>query len=242
MIGWKAVREAASRFHPKHTAAAWKHRNLSFVEQEGSRQCRRIEVQSKETLTALWSAWPWTWWQQRREQALPHGKRLAPFPWVGVNDSAEEQRLQADHPARLQESANVQLGVPATLTGAHDPRHALQKNGGLATYGTWMTVTRQHHTRSCCRVWAVHHGPATEQGRCHPRNARARPALPGSADRVRPPSRKSGRQPFTATKILEEQSAAEVFDDTGQRSLERLFRGLTEGSMTQAILSAAELG
>ena len=35
MIEWKAVREAASRFFPKHTAAAWKHGNLSFVEQEG---------------------------------------------------------------------------------------------------------------------------------------------------------------------------------------------------------------
>ena len=36
MIEWKAVREAASRFLPMHTAAAaWKHRNLSFVEQEG---------------------------------------------------------------------------------------------------------------------------------------------------------------------------------------------------------------
>ena len=35
MIEWKAVREAASRFLPKHTAAAWKNRNLSHVEQEG---------------------------------------------------------------------------------------------------------------------------------------------------------------------------------------------------------------
>ena len=35
MIEWKAVREAASRFLPMHTAAAgWKHRNLSHVEQE----------------------------------------------------------------------------------------------------------------------------------------------------------------------------------------------------------------
>ena len=54
------------------------------------------------------------------------------LPWIGVNDSAEEQRLQADHAVRLQESANFQLGVPAKLTCAHDPRHALQKNGGLA--------------------------------------------------------------------------------------------------------------
>ena len=35
-IGWEAVREAASLFLPKHTAAAaWNHRNLSHVEQEG---------------------------------------------------------------------------------------------------------------------------------------------------------------------------------------------------------------
>ena len=33
---WNAVREAASQFLPKRTAAAaWKHRNLSHVEQEG---------------------------------------------------------------------------------------------------------------------------------------------------------------------------------------------------------------
>ena len=31
MIEWKAVREAASRFLPKHTAATWKPRDLSFV-------------------------------------------------------------------------------------------------------------------------------------------------------------------------------------------------------------------
>ena len=35
MIESQAVREAASRFLPKHTAAAWTRRNLSHVEQEG---------------------------------------------------------------------------------------------------------------------------------------------------------------------------------------------------------------
>ena len=36
MIEWQAVREAAVRFLSKHTAAgAWKHRNVSHVEQEG---------------------------------------------------------------------------------------------------------------------------------------------------------------------------------------------------------------
>ena len=32
----------------------------------------------------------------------------------------------------MQESANFQHGGPEKLTGAHNPRHALQKNGGLA--------------------------------------------------------------------------------------------------------------
>ena len=54
------------------------------------------------------------------------------LPWIGVINYAEEQRLQADHAARLQESANVQLGGPEKHTGAHDPRHMLQKSGGLA--------------------------------------------------------------------------------------------------------------
>ena len=49
-----------------------------------------------------------------------------------MTDPAEEQRLQVDHLTRLQESANFQLGGPEQLSGAHDPRHALQKNGGLA--------------------------------------------------------------------------------------------------------------
>ena len=42
--------------------------------------------------------------------------------------------------------------------------------------------------------------------------------------------------------ILEEQRAAAVYDEIGQRSLERLFPGLTEDSMTQATLSAGQSG
>ena len=50
------------------------------------------------------------------------------LPWIRVNDPPEEQRLQADHAARMQESA----GGPEKLTGAHDQQHVLQKSGGLA--------------------------------------------------------------------------------------------------------------
>ena len=42
--------------------------------------------------------------------------------------------------------------------------------------------------------------------------------------------------------ILQEQRAAEIYDEVGQRFLERLFPGLTEDSMTQATLSASQSG
>ena len=42
--------------------------------------------------------------------------------------------------------------------------------------------------------------------------------------------------------ILQEQRAAEIQDEVGQRSLERLFPDLTEDSMTQATLSAGQSG
>ena len=120
------------------------------------------------------------------------------LPWIGVKDSAEEQRLQADPTARLQESANFQLGGPEELTGAHDPHHALQKNGGLADQWYMDDATFSSDVWSLAKTYAVtaaHHGPAPMQGRCHPSNARTRPAQPGPADRVRPPFGKSGSQP-----------------------------------------------
>ena len=46
---------------------------------------------------------------------------------------------------------------------------------------------------------AVYRGPAPEQGRCNPRNARARSTLPGSADRVLPPPRESGGSAVSTT-------------------------------------------
>ena len=42
--------------------------------------------------------------------------------------------------------------------------------------------------------------------------------------------------------ILQEQRAAEIYDEIGQRSLERLFPSLTEDSMTQAALGVGQSG
>ena len=99
MIEWKAVREAASRIFPKHAEQGDIDGPLSAA------------------------------WQRRRAAAQQAAGSL---PWIGVDDPSEEQRLQADHATRMQESVNFQLGGPEKFTGAHDPQHALQKNGGLA--------------------------------------------------------------------------------------------------------------
>ena len=85
-------------------------------------------------------------------------------------------------------------------------------------------------------------------GGCHPSNARTRPALPRTR-RQSSPSEKAWELPVSTTScgftdghtILEEQCAVAVHDEIGQ-SLERLFLGLTEDSMTHATLSAGQSG
>ena len=125
----KAVREAASRFLTKHTAAAWKHRKLSHVEQEGfapvpkDRGAEQGDVDGPlECSLALGMVAGMTAARQAAGTLL----------WIGVDDPTEEQRSRADHAARVQESVNFQPGGPEKLTGAHDPQHALQQSGGLA--------------------------------------------------------------------------------------------------------------
>ena len=76
------MREAASRFLQKHTAAAatWKHRNLSHVEQEGLLPMPKDRGAEQGDVDGSWSAaWPSVWWQLRHEEASLHGKRRAPF-------------------------------------------------------------------------------------------------------------------------------------------------------------------
>ena len=66
---------------------------------------------------------------RRRVAAQQAGSSL---PWIDGKDPSEEQRLQADHATRVQESPHFHFGGLEKITCAHDPQHALQKNGGLA--------------------------------------------------------------------------------------------------------------
>ena len=140
VIEWKAVREVASRFLPKHTAAAaWTCQNLSHVEQEGlspmpkDRGAVQGDVDRPlECSLALGMVAADT------QGSIAARQAAGTLPWIGVNDPAVQQRLQADHAARLQESANFQ--------------HALQKTWAWRTSGTWMTVT-SCVTQSLCYLF-----------------------------------------------------------------------------------------
>ena len=99
-----------------------------MLNRKGSCQCRRIEVQSKETECSLALGMV----AAETGESFAARQAAGTLPWIGVKDSAEEQRPQADHVARVQESANFQLGGPEKHIGARDPQPAPQKNGGLA--------------------------------------------------------------------------------------------------------------
>ena len=118
-------------------------------------------------------------------------------------------------------------------SSAEDPRRA-EHGQNLHSY-RW-----KHHPRSRYRISAVHRGPAPGQGRRRPSDARTRPTLPGPADGVCPPPREFGSQPHQPHPAGSRPhnpagtEASKVYDEMGQRSLERLFSGLTEDSTTQA--------
>ena len=100
MIEWQAVREAAARFLPKHTAAAaWKHQNQSHVEQEGlpprpkDRGAEQGDADGPQEALGMVAA--------ETRGSIAARQTAGTLPSMGVNDPAEEQRLQADHAARL---------------------------------------------------------------------------------------------------------------------------------------------
>ena len=228
-----------------------------------------------------------------------------------MDDPAEEQRLRADHAARVQESVNFQPGGREKLTDTHDPQHALQKSGGFADQwcmddgdikcrptqvlsflqdvnvanarvgaeqnplkteviyyvndlDTAAPEWRIGDVRSLAKTSAVTAGIITLGVAVGSRQFITDQLL-GKADVIRAmhervplcqdPQTESAllRESLGVSRtnhilrvhghtILQEQRAAAVYYEIGQRSLERLFPGLTEDSMTQATLSAGQSG
>ena len=139
MMEWYAVREAESRFLPKHTAAAtWKHRDLSHVEQEGLPPMPKDRGAEQGDVDGLLECSVALGMVAAEARGRVLSRRQAAFRGVVTPQvpSACNQNTQSDC-RKLPTSSWV---AQEKLTGANDPRHVLQKNGRLAC-GTWMMVT-----------------------------------------------------------------------------------------------------
>ena len=126
MIEWKAVREAASRFLPKHTAAAgWKHRSLSHVEQEGLSPLAKDRGAEQGDVDGP------------LECSLALGMVAETRGRVAALHPSDIQRLQAEHAVRLQElptSSWVVLENSLELT-TRGTRCKKRRLGGLVVHG-----------------------------------------------------------------------------------------------------------
>ena len=136
MNDWGASRNSASCLFPKHAAVAgWKHRALSFVEQEevqpmpkdrgpgqgdvnGPQECSL----ALETVAA------------EARLRIAEQQAAGTLPRIGAQDPVDAERRQDEQRSRMHRIHNFQLGGPDQFIGADDPRHALQENGGLADF------------------------------------------------------------------------------------------------------------
>ena len=134
MLEWKAAREASRWLLPKHAApAGWKHSALSHVEQEGvppmpnDRGAGQGDVDGPlECNLSL------EMFAAETRDSLAARQAAGLLPWIGVSDSTDLHTLQADHAARTQQTANLQIGGNQNNLGTDDKRHKLQRSGGVA--------------------------------------------------------------------------------------------------------------
>ena len=150
MIEWKAVREAASRFLPKYTAAAvWKHRNLSHVEQEELAPMPKDRgAEQGDVDGPLECSLAQGWWRLKREDAWLLSRRQAAFRGLVLKTlqkhGACKQITQSDSPTSSWVAQKNSL-EPKTRGMRCKKREAWR------TCGTWTTVTFCV-TRSWCRL------------------------------------------------------------------------------------------
>ena len=86
MIEWNAVGEAASWFHPKHTAPeTWKHRSLSHVEQEGLLPMPKDRGAEEGDVDGLLDCSPDIGMVAAETRgSIAARQAVGTFPWIGV--------------------------------------------------------------------------------------------------------------------------------------------------------------
>ena len=162
-LEWDAIRSAALELHPKHAAvAAWKHTSASYVEQEGvaplpkDRGAEQGDVDGP-TECAL------TLGQVARDARLlvHQQQRLARLPWA-CESQAEVEAAVADFDARTLAAQNFQSQDARAPLRSLDPRHEVQKGGGLADFwylddGDTSSAVLAWSFRFCMHLmWSIH--------------------------------------------------------------------------------------
>ena len=81
---------------------------------------------------------PWAWWQRRREEASPHGKRRAPFLGVTLQRNSDCKRTTRPDLRNRRTSSSVSLGISSVPTTRS---MRCRKTEAWRINGTWTTVT-----------------------------------------------------------------------------------------------------
>ena len=142
-----------------------------MLNKKGSYQCRRIEVQSKETLMAPWSeAWPTGVVAAETRGSIAARQAAGSLPWFGVNDrpqrySARKQTMLRGCRSQPTSSLVAQKSSPAPMTRSTRCREAEP----WRINDTWMTATScvtQFWCYLFCRTWTLP-TPESEQSGNH---------------------------------------------------------------------------
>ena len=155
------MQEAASRFLPKHTAAA-----CPTLSQRRCRQCPKDRGAEQGDVDGAWECRsPLGMVAAETRERVAAQQASGSLPWIGVDDPSDIQHLQAAHAVRQQETVNIRLGGPEKLTRADDPRHALAKKMKACwTCGLW-TMIRRRQCESGSRTNTTENGVDLLRGR-----------------------------------------------------------------------------
>ena len=104
-------------------------------------RCLKIVVRSKETLTVASSVvWHWEWLHVARlHVAVRRAART--LPWIGTDDSVEEQRLQAEQNSKMQQIQDFQVGGSEKHIGITTRDMSCRKTEAQQTNGTLTMAT-----------------------------------------------------------------------------------------------------
>jgi hypothetical protein len=135
MIEWKSIREAARQALPQHEAvAAWKHAQVSFVEQDGVQQLPKDRgAEQGDVDGPLECSLSLGLVARAARLSIGQQQRLGALPWA-TDDESRGGLARADFDKREQLGSDFDAAVAAEGGARIDPRHEVQVDGGLVDF------------------------------------------------------------------------------------------------------------